>query len=346
MFEKLSKKEIDEALSELIDKMGVKEDVSFAAFKDHIIKKDKQGCTEEIARLLDLPVRITLSVASEDYRQENARRFVSNAVVQTDEDRRGKEGITAQVTVPRYLPVWGTSDLTGYEIEVLVGENCLARPDTFITIMAHELSHILLAAIRSPHKDSEFHTDLVPILLGFGEFVRRGRKISYDTINGNTTTTHTITYGYLSDEIFNQAYVHVKAFLGVVQKKKRIFNKLFRGTDAALNETVRRKEIFKDYFLKISSSRPQKMKKEHAQRIVELHGQDMDGDLQAYCSGARKKLEDASAFVQNLSRYTRKAAEELDFHTKTLADISKELDRKAEGILKDAKIMRKYIKKL
>jgi len=345
MFEKLSREEVREALDEMIDKMGVKETVSLTAFKDHFKNRDKQGWIEEIAKLLDLPVRINMSIASADYREENARRFTSSAMVETDKEHRGRDGIIAQVTVPKYMPMWGTPDLHGYEIEVLVSENCLDRPDTFITIMAHELSHILLAAIRSPHKESEFHTDLVPILLGFADYVRLGRKYIYTTTEGSATTTHTITYGYLSDEIFSQASEYVKSFLGSAQNKKKRLGKMAGRAGKALNEASIRQEAFKDYFAKIDTSRPQKMKTEHAQRLVALHGQDTEGEWTAYCAAAKKKLEDASALLKNLSRYTKQAAAELDEKTGILENMTKELDRKAGEMLKDTKMMRKYIKK-
>jgi hypothetical protein len=345
MFEKLSRGEVFEAVDMLIDTMGVKETVPFSAFKGYLKKKDKQGCIEKIAILLDLPVCINISVASKDYRQENAKKFTSSSMAQTDEKHHGKESIIAQVMIPQYLPMWGTPGLYGYEIEVLVSENWMERPDTFVTIMAHELSHILLAAIRSPYKDSEFHTDLVPILFGFGEFVRRGRKISYVTTSGNESTTHTITYGYLSDEIFGQAYTRIKEFLGNARHKKRRLEKMTARAEHILNETVRQTVILEDCFAKISTSQPRKMKTEHARRLVELHGQDFEGELNACFAGAKRKLEDTTTFIQGLGRYTKQAVEELDVKTKLLDGLSKELESKTETIVKDSRIMKKYIKK-
>jgi hypothetical protein len=266
-------------------------------------------------------------------------------MVHTDEKNHGKEGIIAQVTIPKYLPAWGTSELEGYPIEVLVSENCLERPDTFITVMAHELSHILLAAVRSPYKESEFHTDLVPILFGFGEFVRRGRKVAYVTTSGNTTTTHTIAYGYLSDEIFKHIYDNVKDFLSKVQKKKKALSKIIRHTEKMLNETIRRQAAFREYYIKMDSSRPKEMKPEHAQRLVQLHGQDADGEWQVYLSGVRKRFEQVSASVRDLKRFTPKAADDMDASIRVLEKISGELEKKSRMMINDSKIMRKYVNK-
>ncbi len=345
MFEKLSDEEVDQHLFALIEKMGAKEKIPDTAFRAYLKKKDKKGCILEIAKLLDLPVRINLSVASEDYRQENAKRFTSSAMVHTDEEHRGKESIIAQVTVPKYLPAWGTSDLEGYPIEVLVSENCLAKPDTFITIMAHELSHILLAAVRSPYKESEFHTDLVPILFGFGEFVRRGRQMVYATVDGSTTTRHTVTYGYLSDEIFKRAYDYVKGFLDKAQKKKKVLSKLIRHTEKTLNETINHQAVFREYYIKMDSSRPKEMKREHAQRLVQLHGQDADGEWQVYLSGVQKRFEQISASIRDLQRYTPKAADDMDAGIRVLENISDELDKRGRTMINDSKIMRKYVDK-
>lgn len=143
-------------------------------------KKHIEECVQEIAGRLDLPIRISLSTGG----------FRSSASARTDWTGRGIEGITAQVLIPQHLPMFGTSALQGYSIRVRVSENCHAHPDAFVAIMAHELSHVLLASLYSP-LDSELHADLV---LGFRDAVRRGRKTIESTASGNTTTTRTITF--------------------------------------------------------------------------------------------------------------------------------------------------------
>lgn len=205
MFDGMRNEEIAIALDGLISCFGVKEDISPDALYDLLEKNDTEGCVQEIARLLELPIRISLSYVPKDYRPDNANSFRSSSLSKTDWTGRGTEGIIAQVSIPPHMPMYGTSSFQGYSISVRVSENCSSHPETFVAIMAHELSHVLLAALMSPYKDSELHTDLVPIILGFRDAVRMGRKRIESTTSGNTTTTHTTTYGYLTDSQFEYA---------------------------------------------------------------------------------------------------------------------------------------------
>jgi hypothetical protein len=92
--------------------------------------------------------------------------------------------------------LYGTSGLDKFVIQIRVSENCCESPDAFLAVMAHELSHVLLASLWHPNKNSELHTDLVPLLLGFREIARLGRKIVRTATEGNIIRTHTTTYGY------------------------------------------------------------------------------------------------------------------------------------------------------
>lgn len=72
--------------------------------------------------------------------------------------------------------------------------------------MAHELSHVLLDSLRHPDRDSELHTDLVPLVLGFRACVRTGRKEVQSTMaNDGRLQTQTSIYGYLTDKQFEYA---------------------------------------------------------------------------------------------------------------------------------------------
>ena len=146
---------------------GVKEEMPFHDLVTLLRKKDTEGCVQEIATGLGLPIRISCRMS----------RKTSGQVLATDSEPEHWHGQTGLATVlraslprcpiPQHLPMFGSSGLQGFPIRVRVSENCHAHPDTFVAIMAHELSHVLLASLWSPHKDSELHTDLVPIVLGF-----------------------------------------------------------------------------------------------------------------------------------------------------------------------------------
>src|SRR5439155_7935618 len=93
-------------------------------------------------------------------------------------------------------------------------------PETAITILAHELSHVLLHSLRHPERESEVFTDLVPLVLGFGEIVERGRTVESVTHESGGTRTTTTTYGYLSDRDFSFAVGRVRSLLSERAKRK------------------------------------------------------------------------------------------------------------------------------
>ena len=154
MFERLTNTDATNALDELIACLGVREEMPYHDLVALLQKKDPEGCVQEIATRLGLPIRISLSYVPKDFRPATANRFRSSALGRTDSTGRGIEGITAQVSIPHDLPMFGSSDLEGFPIRVRVSESCYAHPETFVTMIAHELSHVLLASLWSPHKDS------------------------------------------------------------------------------------------------------------------------------------------------------------------------------------------------
>ncbi|MFW6116346.1 MAG: hypothetical protein ACOC6F_01340 [bacterium] len=150
-----------------------------------------EGCVQQIATELGLPVHINLSYVPEDFRPGDLDGFVTTALVDTDRSGGGTQGIIAQVSVPQDTPMFGSSRLKVYPIQVRISENCREHPHTFVAIMAHELSHVLLASLWSTHRDSELYADLVPIVLDFGDYVRHGRKRVETWSSGRATTTET-----------------------------------------------------------------------------------------------------------------------------------------------------------
>ncbi len=158
MFESLSNDKILSALKELIASVGVKEDVPYDKFLSFLQRNNAEGCVQEIATQLCLPIRVNLSYVPKSFMPDHTGHtdgFHSSALVLTDSTGRGIESITAQVSIPQFLPMFGTSSLQGYPIRVRVSENCYEYPDTFLAIMAHELSHVLLASLYSAQKNSE-----------------------------------------------------------------------------------------------------------------------------------------------------------------------------------------------
>jgi hypothetical protein len=341
MFDRLNNDEINSALAEMIDCLGVKEEVASHDLVALLQKKDAEGCVQEIATRLGLPIRVNLTYIPKGFKPDNTNRFSSSALAQTDGTGRGIEGITAQVSMPRHLPMFGTSGLQGYPIQVRVSENCHTHPDTFVAMMAHELSHVLLASLWSTRKDSELHTDLVPIILGFRDVVRRGRKTIESTTRGNATTT--TTYGYLTDSQFEFACNYVTGLLDRYSSDKTRLLKTVENIHRKLRKATGSLAIFHDYFRCLDIHPPERMRKEHAERVVQLHGQDISLEWENRIIGVRKSTEIAGAFARPLNHYRTSTVEQLKTHIRVLEAASEELDRVTEAIAKDERMLQKYV---
>jgi len=221
-------KYISNAIDELISLLGIKEEIP----TDTIFKPFRAGnikaCIENIANWLGLPILVNLSYVPAHYQTRNAGiRFESSALSTTDDAGRGAEGISAQVLIPSNLPFYGSSGLNGFPINVKVSSNYKRYPDTFMLIMAHELSHIVLHSLWHGEKNNEIYTDLTTMILGFSSVMENGRKVVETREKFMSTETLTTTYGYLSDENFDYAFDRIGQIRQKnIDLKERLFNKV------------------------------------------------------------------------------------------------------------------------
>jgi hypothetical protein len=345
VYERLHSDDVRRALDELIRCLGVKEGRPFHDLIALLRKKNTDRCVHEIAAWLGLPIRIYLSYVPKDFRPGSpgsTDRFQTSSLARTDSSGHGIESITAQVLIPEHLPLYGTSGLRGYPIHVRVSENCHEHPNTFVAVMAHELSHVLLASLGHPGKDSELHTDLVPIIFGLGEAVRSGRRTVEITTSGDTTTTRTTTYGYLADSQFAFACEYAAASLRHRQREKR---RLLQGV-AQVHHRVKRASrslaTFRDCLQHLDRRRPTRMRREHALRLVELHARNYDLEWESRIARLATQVEVAGSSVRGMNHYTPRAAEQLEEHLRTLASVSEQLGQVTEAIVKDKTILQKY----
>ena len=171
MEETMNNDYINNAIKELVNSLGVKEEAPYYEISQLIQNGDIKQSIKKIAGSLGLPIEIIVQYVPAGYRPDNNVKFNSQDLSRTDSSGHGIESITAQVSIPGNLPLYGTSSLTGFPINVIVSENCREEPSTFIAIMSHELAHILLASIRHPKKNNELYTDL--------KDYRKGKKTIY-----------------------------------------------------------------------------------------------------------------------------------------------------------------------
>jgi hypothetical protein len=343
VFEKLSTNDVSIAVDELIGCLGVKEEAPCLDLLALLGKRDTQGCVQEIAVRLGLPIRISLSYVPKDFRAANTGGFQSSSLSRTDWAGHGVDCITAQVSIPNSLPLFGSSSLAGYPIGVRVSENCFERPETFVAVMAHELSHVLLRSLCHPNKDSELHTDLVPILLGFRDCVRMGRKDIQHTTADGRTTTRTTTYGYLTDEQFEFACNKVTGFLKPHERDRQHLLALTKHVHRKLHQTKKGLASFRDCLLYLDTHLTAKIREKDAYRIVQFHTWDYTRAWESGIAQAGIDLEATDAFVSTLNHYSSSTIEQLKVRTLSLDLESEQLHQFGEAIARDLKTLRRHV---
>ncbi len=343
MFERIGNGVISSEIDELVDCLGVKEEAPLQDFLGPLRKQDVQGCVQAIAGHLGLSVRVSLSYVLKGANSSSTSGFRSSELVNTDWTGRGCGSITAQVTIPPALPMFGTRDLDGYPIQVRVSENCSKHPETLVAIMAHELSHVLLESLRYGQHYTELRADLVPLLLGFRGVVQRGRKIVRQTTNGNVTSTHTTSFGYLTDSQFAFAYSKIKDILRRHQLKKNHFLELISQAQHKLKKAVQNLETFEDYLKYLDAHPPRRMRVADAQSVVRFHVRDYNKEWKDCIADTVASLKKADGFIQPLKHYTSNAAEQVKKRTQGLELTSERIGQVMKAIIEDVKISRKYV---
>jgi len=343
MFEKLSNDDLRAVIDELISLLGVKEVEPFQDLVTRLEEGDTEGCVQGIADRLNLPIRISLSYVSKDFKAGDTDRFVTDSLVKINSAGSGTESITAQVSIPPSLPLYGSSRLQGYIIPIRVSEDCYEHAKTFISMVAHELSHVLLAALAHPKKLDELYTDIVPIILGFSDIIWHGRKVIKTTTSGNTTTTETTTYGYLTDSQFQLAYSRVHDILRRHRRDKKHLIEVIEQISNKIEEGLKGIAKFRDYLRFLDMHPPRKMKREYAQRLVQLHAQDYSIEWENSIKDVRRIMECAQSFVRSLNHYTSSSIEQLKIHTRQLEIASARIDPVIEALIQDNKILQRYV---
>jgi len=342
---------IEKALNELIPSLGVKEFVNHKKIISLIKAKKIKEAIKTIALYLGLPIEVKLSYVPKGYRPGANDGFHSTHLVKTSFLNNSTSGIIAQVSIPSDLPLYGTAGMVDFPISVRLSENCAENPATLISILAHELSHILLHSIWHKEKENEFYTDLTAMILGFADIIKKGRKIvktSTHTDHGfsstkTTTTTHTTTFGYLSDENFNFAFNKIEAEL---KKQKSDKKKLLKEQTQFKKQLKKAKRLFlyfSSYLDYLDKNLNQKMPREDGYKISAYHQQGYNDKFQSVVKKCETNLDTSREFVGNITNYTGRNVEIIHQYADQLSSDSKELNNQFVLLKKDVDILKKYV---
>lgn len=339
-------KYIDDAITALMSTIGVKEFADSQKIASLVHSRKEKEAIKGIAKYLGLPIEVNLSYVSNDYNPNGTDGFHSSHLVKTDSRGRGTDSITAQVSIPSYLPFYGSSGMVNFPISVRIRENCAEHAMTFVGLMAHELSHIVLHSMRHKERENEFYTDLTAMMLGFAEVMRLGRKVVSSTHRGRTTTTQTTTYGYLSDTNFDFASNKIQSILNAARtKQKQALKKI-----ETLEKELRRKRIavhyFRDYLAYLDRNLGKKLwAKKISQHdghwIASFHQPDCTSEFESATQRTENELRQFRSFVQNLHHYDDTRFDIVRKYEEKLRSI--DIDKKYDRIRGAVIIMKRYV---
>lgn len=281
----ISTRYVGQAIEELTNSLGIRETIPPVPIYEALNAGKTEDCVTIIAHYLGLPITVNLSTVelAKDLQSAQSHvtseRFETKAIVPSSYPGQGAQYITAQVLIPSRLPIYGTSELQGFPICVKVSSNCAEYPETFVAVMAHELSHVVLHLLRYTQKDNELYTDLTALILGFSDIIRKCRKVEKTAMNYSSTITtwtiHKTVYGYLSDELFDFAFDRIKNKLVERRREdKELREKILRKLAFCKKHITfyeERRLLLNEFIRYLDNNRDRKMRKQDIQEIVRVH---------------------------------------------------------------------------
>ena len=320
MDNQVSNDEINSWIDDLVSKLGIKESAPCNKYSVLLKRGKFDACIQAIAAYLGLPVRIDLTVIDKQSRAHTTGGFTSKGLVRTNSSGHGTYGITAQVSIPSWLPPYGSMEIRDYPIRIKVSEDCQDEANSFITIMAHELSHIVLASLRHPEKDNEFCTDLTAMVLGFSAVTKRGRHVVKTWSEWNQQITQTTKYGYLSDGQFTFAYNKIVGLLeDHVRRKKEILRQI-KSLKKILTRFRKLLRSFTEFSTCLDKNPSQRINAKDGLRIVQFH-------QPGYADKYAKLLNSSEKFLESAQPIS-----DIIHHTKTTVGFMKETAAELERV--------------
>lgn len=334
---------INDAILEITNLLGIKEKLIYDDIDELCHQGKIKECAEKIAKLLNLPIKINLRYVKpgDSEQQQFSTRSLAN-------NQDGKsEGITAQISIPNNIPMFGTRDFENLTIDVRVSKNVKDFPQTFISVMAHEFSHIILYSLKYNKADNEIHTDLTAMILGFNDAMQAGRKIfkqdtrpDHMSINTTITTTTTTTYGYLDDNGFNFAHNRINEIIEKnINDKKKLIKKI---KSARKNFLTLEKNItkFKKYLDIIDKNRERKIKKSDTKQIISFHQNDYLYEIEKFLNDNKNNKIFNTKLLKAKKHYHKDWISQIE---KDLITLNSTTQKENKSIKNDLKVLNRNI---
>jgi len=335
-------KYISDAIDELVGFLGIKEHIPAESLLYPLYKGNTKACIERIANHLGLPITVSLI---------NSERFESSDLVTTDDAGQGTEGITAQVSIPSNLPLYGSSAMKGFPIQVKLSGDCKRYADVFVATMAHELTHIVLHSLWHTEKNNEIYTDIAAMLLGFAMAIRRGRyTVETAQIGMGWQHTTTTRFGYLKDDQFQFALSRVNEIL---KKNRTEFKSVRTAISQALDNYKKQVDLYRKMFNEFNKlieyldrNQAKRIRKEDAKKIVEIHSLNYGDRFVSVLRSNEKKLREIELlysgwFDQPQNHYSKHKLNSLEVFYKDLNGLLSDIESECDLLKSDVVILRR-----
>ena len=342
--ERVDNKYISNAIDELVGFLGIKENIAVETVLKPLHNGNTKECIEKIANQLGLPIAVKLLIGES---------FESRDLVTTNNAGQGTEGITAQVSIPDGLPFYGTSAMQSFPIQVQVGGNCRRYPHTFVAIMAHELSHIVLHSLWHREKNNEIYTDLAAMLLGFAVVMRMGRyAVETTQIGVGLEQTTTTRFGYLADNQFEFALGRINAIL---KTSRTAFNKVRTKITRTLTTYKKQLDLYRKMFYEfnklieyLDKNPRKKIREEDVPKVVEVHSLNYGERFVSVLRSNEKKLREVELlysgwFQHSQHHYSTQRLDSLGVFHDDLHGLLSCLKRECALLKDDVAILRRCV---
>lgn len=330
---------INNAINDMLDVIGCRDKQTLNAAAQSFLNGNLKECIEIIAHNMGLPIKINIIYVPNFYNSSNTNKFHTTAIVEMDSNKEVHDGIAAQIEIPCNLPIYGSHQLNGFTITMRLSDNCNRYFDTFVCIVLHELSHLLLHSLMYKEKNNEIYTDITPLLLGFSDIIEIGRKKKFVNQDGMSVIA---TYGYLSDKQFAFSKNKIKNFIKDYKRNKKLFYNEFNQYKK--NVLLYKSNIFKFNEHLKCINKNKKIKKRHVENIVSFHQLCYIDNMNRILKKHQTELLKIDNFRNRLSSssYMPKNFNLLKQFRNDIVHLKNELKSKLSIINKEAKMLKKY----
>ena len=188
-------------LSQLIASFGLRKPFESASARKKFSNGNLTGVMAEIKRHFNLGCRLTMVYVKGDIYPFLAKSNIGDDLLRADFLEKALGGVKDPMVVlsPECVPMFGTQDFknTLFRIAVDVTLFSTLPFETFASVAAHEVSHILLYCVYHPLQDIEAAVDLTAMVMGFCELMHVGSSHERFEVGYLTKPQRDLVYGHI-----------------------------------------------------------------------------------------------------------------------------------------------------